>query len=65
MKYEFAQHSRLTEAERAAAAERNNFLVLRGWYLAGGLWTHPKHPTTEGVDPETAQRLQEEWEASA
>lgn len=50
-------------SDNAAIAERNNYLVLRGWYLEGGLWTHERLPATHGVNAETAQRIQEAWDA--
>ena len=58
------KHRIRTDAERAAIAERNNFLVLHGWYLEDGRWAHPNLPATHRVDAETAQRIQEDWDAN-
>jgi hypothetical protein len=58
-------HGTSPQSDKAAIAERNNYLVLRGWYLEGGHWTHEKLPATHRVDAETAQRIQQDWDAGA
>ena len=54
----------LSDEEKALVAERNNFLVARGWLLDDERWTHADQASAEGVDVVEALEIQARWESA-